>query len=62
MFMHPAFILADPKSAKKTDNLTVFFAPLGSAHLKAARRTLMKFTLDGVQSNVIVEMKYNLAI
>jgi len=62
MFMHAAFMLADPKGAKKTDNLTVFFAPLGSAHLKAASRTVMKLTFNGVQSNVIVEMKYNLAI
>jgi hypothetical protein len=33
---------ADPKSAKKTDNLTVFFALLGSALVKAVCRTLMK--------------------
>jgi hypothetical protein len=29
---------------KKTDNLTVFFALLGSAHLKADLRMLMKLT------------------
>jgi len=27
---------ADPKSAKKTDNMTVFFALLGSKRVKAA--------------------------
>jgi len=39
-----AFALADPDNAKKTDNLTVFFALLGYAGVKAARRTLMKLT------------------
>ncbi len=43
-FLPAAFALADPKSAKKTDNLTVFFVPLGSAHLKVAHRTFMKLT------------------
>ncbi len=33
-----------PKAQKKTDNLTVFFALLGSAHVKAGRRSLMKLT------------------
>jgi len=37
-----AFACADPKSAKKTYNLTVFFAILGSAHVKAACKMLMK--------------------
>ncbi len=31
-----------PKVQKKTDNLTVFFALLGSAQVKAARTILMK--------------------
>ncbi len=31
-----AFTCEDPKSSKKTDGLTVFFAHLGSAHVKAA--------------------------
>jgi len=39
-----AFTSADPKGTKKTDNLTVFFALLGSAQAKDARRTLMKLT------------------
>jgi len=34
----------DPKSSKKTDNLTVDFLLLGLARLKAARRMLMKLT------------------
>jgi len=42
--LRAAFMHADPESAKKTDNLTVFFALLGSARAKAARRTLMKLT------------------
>jgi len=40
-----AFTIADPKSAKKTDNLTVCFALSGSAKVKAAHRKLMKLTL-----------------
>jgi len=35
---------ADPKSAKKTVKLSVFFALWGSALVKAAQRTLMKLT------------------
>jgi len=38
------FTRPDPKSAKKTDGLTVFFALLGSSYAKAAHRTLMKLT------------------
>jgi hypothetical protein len=38
-FMHP-----DPKSVKKIVQLSVFFTLLGSARVKAARRTLMKLT------------------
>ncbi len=41
-------MFADPKSAKKTDNLTIFFALLGSARVKAAQRTLMKL-IPGIQ-------------
>ncbi len=40
-----AFTLADPKSVKKIDNLTVFFTLLGSACVKAVHRTLMKLSL-----------------
>ena len=35
-------LLIDPKSAKKTVKLSRFFALLGSASVKAARRTLVK--------------------
>jgi len=31
---------------KKTDNLSVFFTLLGSTHVKAVRRTFMKFSPD----------------
>jgi hypothetical protein len=33
-----------PKAPKKTDNFTVFFALLGSAYIKTARKMLMKLT------------------
>ncbi len=42
--LHTAFTLVDPKSVKKIDNLTVFFTLLGSASVKAVRRTLMKLS------------------
>jgi len=42
-----AFGRADPKSAKKTDNLTVFFMILGSAHVKDAHRMMKFFQLKG---------------
>jgi hypothetical protein len=42
--LRAAFAGANPKSAKKADNLTVFFALLGSACVKAACKTLMKLT------------------
>ena len=43
--LQAAFTLADPESAKKLLDLTVFLALMGSAHVKAARRTLMKLNL-----------------
>ena len=39
-----ALMLADPESAKKQLELTVSFAHLGSASIKAACRMLMKLT------------------
>ena len=45
MYLRTAFTLADPKSALKLLNLTVFFALLGSACVKAAHRMLVKLTL-----------------
>jgi len=44
--LRTAFMLVDPKSVKKIDNLTVFFTLLGSTSVKAACRTLMKLTPD----------------
>jgi len=38
------FTSADPKSTKKTTGLNVFFALLGSAHIKAAHKMLVKLT------------------
>ncbi len=37
-----AFMYGDSKSAKKTDSLTVVFVLLGSAHVKALRKMLVK--------------------
>jgi len=42
--LRTAFTLVDPKSVKKIGNLTVFFTLLGSASVKAVRRTLMKLS------------------
>ena len=42
--LHTAFECADPKGAKKTDNLTVFFALLGSVCVKAENKMLVKFS------------------
>ena len=44
--LRAAFTRADPKSAKKTVKLSSFIALLGSARVKAARRTLVKLTPD----------------
>ncbi len=41
-----AFARADPKSTKKTDNLTIFVAHLGFVCVKAAHRMLVKWTPD----------------
>jgi len=43
--LRAAFACTDLKNAKKTVKLSVFFALLGSAHTKAACRTLMELTL-----------------
>ena len=42
--LQAAFMCADPKSALKLLNLTVFFSLLGSSRVKAACRTLVKLT------------------
>jgi len=44
----PTLILEQiPKAEKDTNDLTVFFALLGSGGVKAARKTLMKLTPGG---------------
>ena len=43
--LRAAFTISDPKSAKKLLDLTVFFALLGSALVKAACKMLVKLTL-----------------
>jgi len=40
----PAFTCPDPKSAKKTDSLTVFVALLGSESVKVAPNMFIKST------------------
>ena len=42
--LRAAFMHADPKSAIKLLNLTVFFALLGAARIKAAHRMLLKLS------------------
>ena len=42
--LRAAFTRADPKSTKKTVKLSSFFALLGSARVKAARKMLVKLT------------------
>jgi len=37
-----AFMCADPKRAKSTDSFNVFFVLLGSVHVKAVRKMLVK--------------------
>jgi len=44
--LRAAFTHVDPKSAKQLLNLTVFFALLGFALVKAAGTTLVKLTTD----------------
>jgi len=48
----------DSKSAKKTDNLSVFFAPLGSVRVKAAHKMLVKLT-PGVNFTNLLEQSSN---
>jgi len=45
-----AFMSKDPQSAKKTDNLTMFFALLGYVHVKTEQKMLVKLT-QGQQFN-----------
>ncbi len=45
--LREAFMQQDPKSAKKTDRLTVIIVLLGFARVKAVRRALMKLIPGG---------------
>ena len=53
--LRAAFTIADPKSTKKLLDLTVFFALLVSAGVKAARRMLMKLTPVFQKQNFFLE-------
>jgi len=55
-----AFMCSDSKSAKKSDGLTVFFALLGSALVKASCKKLVKSTLDCTQSFVRITIPLSL--
>ncbi len=44
--LRKAFTSSDPKSAKKTFSLTVFFGLLGYECIKASSRTLIKLTSE----------------
>ncbi len=43
--LQASFVFKDPKSAKDTDDLTVFFAFLGYAGKKTAHKMMLKSTL-----------------
>jgi len=47
----------DPKSAKKTVKLSVFFALLGYVRAKAARKMLVKLTPDVVMKREKIKAK-----
>jgi len=51
--LQAAFTCIDPKSAKKTFDLTTFFALLGSALAKGVHRMLMKLKLGFNFSNIL---------
>jgi len=46
-------VLTDPKSAKKTEELTVFFELSGSASVKAALKMLVKLTQGGTVEPIL---------
>jgi len=56
--VHAAFMLTDPKSAKKTNSLTVFFALLGSARIKTYRKMLEKLTPGVFVTSLKEDHKY----
>jgi len=56
--LHKASALTDPKSAKNTVKLSVFFVLLGSVCLKAAHKTLIKLT-PGINFISIILMRFS---
>jgi len=57
--LRAAFTLADTESAKKTDDLTVFFEFSESSKVKAAHKTLVKLTPG--PSQILKSSKLNLS-
>jgi len=55
--LRAAFTQPDPKSAKNTIKLSVFFALLGSACIKTAQKMLMKLTLGSCSKKVPTALK-----
>jgi len=53
------FIREDPKRAKNTVKLLVFFALLGSVSIKAACKMLVKSTPE-IKSNVSASIEFNI--
>ncbi len=51
-----AFTCADPESIKFFDNLTIILMHLGSAHVKAAHKMLMKLTPEFVKMKFYVKV------
>jgi len=56
--LHEAFTSTDPKSAKKTHSLTVFFALLRYTSVKVVRKMLVKLTPAHLQKSVIVKNEF----
>jgi len=56
--LRTAFMLADPKSVKKTVKLSIFFMLLGSTSVKAVSRTLMKLSPGWMSSTFSVQLDH----
>jgi hypothetical protein len=52
-----AFTRADLKSSRKTDDLTVFFVLLGSAHVNVLHKMLVKLSTGVNETRKILTMK-----
>jgi len=57
--LQAAFTGEDPKSAKKTDNLAVFFVLLGSVPVKAVLKTLVKLKPGANFTNILLSFRGN---